>query len=77
MKWFLILVVYVAPNNAINWNGPWKLGWSDMVEKPFSSEAECRAAAKLTIAKIHKGMLAPIRYRCVSVDTSLPKGAPR
>ncbi|TCM19400.1 hypothetical protein EDF56_10335 [Novosphingobium sp. PhB165] len=77
MVWLLLLVAYQAPDDAINWDGPWKFGMSQMVEQQFASEAQCRSAATKMVKKIHKGMLAPIRFHCVSVDADLPKGAPR
>ena len=77
MVWVLVLVVYVAPADAVDWDGPWKIGMTKMVETQFASEAECRNSAIQTIGRIHQGMLAPIRYHCVPVAASLPKGAPR
>ncbi|GMN12779.1 hypothetical protein MTsPCn7_05550 [Altererythrobacter sp. MTPC7] len=77
MKWVLVFVVYAAPVDAVDWDGPWEVGMTRMVEEPFNSQAECRNAAIQTIGRIHQGMLAPIRYRCVPVEARLPKGAPR
>ena len=77
MKWLLILVVYAAPPDAIDWNGPWEFGMAHVVEQPFSSEAECRSSASEMIARLHEGMRAPVRFRCVPVESGLPEGAPR
>lgn len=77
MKWLLILVVYQAPADAVDWNGPWTYGMTHVVEEQFSSEAECRNEAVQMIGRIHQGMLAPIRYRCVGIPAELPEGAPR
>ena len=77
MVWILFLVVYEAPDNAVDWDGPWKFGMTRIVEKQYQSEAECRNTAIRLIGEIHQGMLAPIRYRCVEVPASLPRGAPR
>jgi hypothetical protein len=77
MVWLLILVVYQAPADAVDWNGPWKFGMSQASKPTFQSEAECRNAAIEAIGRIHQGMLAPIRFRCVSVESGLPKNAPR
>lgn len=77
MKWILIFAVYAAPADAVDWDGPWELGMTKMVEEPFNSEAECRTFAIRMIAKMHEGMLAPMRYRCVAVEADLPKGASR
>lgn len=77
MVWLLIFVLYEAPPNAIDWDGPWKIGMVNLVDTRFKSEAECRNSAIQTIGRIHQGMLAPMRYRCVPVEAGLPKGAPR
>jgi hypothetical protein len=79
MVWFLIFHVYVAPADAVNWNGPWALDDKPMLtaERYFHSQAECDAMAKKVIDKMHEGMLAPMRYNCVGIASSLPKGALR
>ncbi len=77
MSWLLILIVYAAPPDAVDWNGPWEFGMTHVVEERFASEAECRTSAIQTIGRIHQGMLAPIRFRCVEVQESLPENAPR
>lgn len=77
MKWILILTLYAAPQDAVDWDGPWKYGMSHLVEETYDSEAECRNEAIATIGRIHQGMLAPIRYNCVPVQAYLPEGAPR
>lgn len=77
MTWLLVLIVYAAPDRAVDWDGPWQYGMSKLAERQFASEAECRNNAVQMIGRIHQGMMAPIRYQCISVPTSLPKGAPR
>lgn len=77
MVWLLVLVVYAAPANAVDWDGPWKFGMTHVVEDQFATEAACRNSATQTIGRLHQGMLAPIRYRCVAVPAGLPKGASR
>ena len=77
MKWVLVFVIYAAPADAVDWDGPWEIGMTRMVEETFDTEAECRTTAIQTIGRIHQGMLAPIRYRCIPVEAGLPKGAPR
>jgi hypothetical protein len=77
MVWLLILIVYQAPPNAVDWNGPWTAGMSRVMDGHFGSEAECRNAAVQAIGSLHQGMLAPIRYRCVAVEETLPEGAAR
>ena len=75
--WLLLLSIYKAPPNAVNWNGPWEFGIFQVVNQRYQSEADCMSAATTMIANMHKGMLAPMRYKCVSFDSSLPKGSPR
>lgn len=77
MVWLLILVVYAAPDDAVNWSGPWTFGMTRVMENHYRSEVECRNSAVELIGRIHEGMRAPIRYRCVQVPGSLPKGAAR
>lgn len=76
--WLLLIVIYVAPYSAVDWDGPWQFGMSRAMDKTtFKSEAECRNTAIRMIAEMHQGMLAPMRFECVPFDASLPKGAPR
>jgi hypothetical protein len=77
MVWLMVFSVYAAPANAVNWDGPWRLGMSRAAEQTFTSEADCRNYAIQFIARMHQGMLAPMRSKCVSVDATLPKGAVR
>ncbi len=77
MLWLLVFSIYAAPSDAVDWNGPWKLGTSRVLGSPFQSEAECRNSAIQFIGKMHQGMLAPMRFKCVGVEASLPVGAPR
>jgi len=77
MVWLMVFVVYAAPDNAGDWNGPWKFGMSRAADQVFQSEADCRSYAIQFIGKMHQGMLAPMRFKCVAVEASLPKGAPR
>ena len=80
MVWLMVFMVYAAPDNsAVNWNGPWKLGFSraSEAEQVFQSEADCRNSAIQFIGRMHQGMLAPIRFKCVAFEASLPRGAPR
>lgn len=77
MEWFLVLFVYAAPPDAVDWDGPWELGMSHLVDARYKTEAECRNAAVQVIGRLHQGMLAPIRFQCVGMPANLPKGAPR
>lgn len=75
--WILLLSIYAAPPNAVDWDGPWVYGLSQASKNSFSTEAECRNFGIQLAAKMHQGMLAPIRFQCVSFDANLPKGATR
>jgi hypothetical protein len=77
MKWLLVLTIYFAPDDAVDWDGPWTLGKAHLVEEQFKTEAECRNSAIRFIARMHEGMLAPMRYRCIPVEAGLAKGASR
>jgi hypothetical protein len=72
MTWVAVLVVYVAPADAVDWQGPWTRGNVIAGKNFFSSEAECRADTEARIKAIHEGMLAPILYRCVPFQESVP-----
>lgn len=75
--WLLILMVYTAPSDAVNWKGAWELGPAVLRDERFSSEANCLAAGMKIKSQINQGMLAPVRYQCIGVDAGLPAGAMR
>ena len=75
--WLLILVIYVAPPDAVNWKGSWSLGMTKLVEARFSSEATCRSAARGIKDRLNQGMLAPVRFHCMPVAAEMPADAPR
>ena len=73
----LVMSVYVAPPDAVDWNGPWEHGLVQHMNHKFKSESECLSAAAILKQQMQKGMLAPLRFACVAFDQSLPEGAPR
>ncbi|QDZ06401.1 hypothetical protein FPZ24_02025 [Sphingomonas panacisoli] len=75
--WILILAIYQAPPDAVDYDGPWQFWMTKVAEQHYASEAACRNDAVQIIGRIHQGMLAPVRFRCVELEASLPKGAPR
>jgi hypothetical protein len=77
MKWLMVIAVYMAPADAVDWNGPWEIGVTTMSEDKYDSEAECRNEAVQMIGRLHQGMLAPMRFQCVPMPETLPEGAPR
>jgi hypothetical protein len=38
----------------------------------YASETECRSDNEARIARMHQGMKAPMRYRCIPFPESLP-----
>ncbi len=77
IMWLLILAIYVAPPDAINWKGSWELGLANLIEERFETEAICLNAAIQIKGELNEGMLAPVRFRCVNIDAVLPANAPR
>lgn len=75
--WLLILMVYTAPSDAVNWKGSWEFGPAVLREERFRSEANCLDAGYQIKSKLNEGMLAPVRYQCIKADAWLPAGAPR
>ena len=63
MEWLIVLFVYAAPPDAVDWDGPWELGMTRLIDVQYKTEAQCRNAATQMIGKLHQGMLAPIRFR--------------
>ena len=72
MTWVAVLLAYQAPSDAVDWRGPWTRGTTIAGKNFFASEAECRADTEARIGKIHEAMKAPILYRCVPFQESIP-----
>lgn len=70
--WVAVMVIYQAPSDAIDWQGPWTRGKAFVNPTFFSSEPECRQASEQLIRKMNEGMKAPIRYQCTPFSESLP-----
>ncbi|MDZ4276152.1 MAG: hypothetical protein U0995_08945 [Erythrobacter sp.] len=77
MKWALIFIIYIAPDDAVDWDGPWEIGMIEASENYFDSAAECRNEGIAVKGRVQQGILAPIRFHCVPVEGGLPKGAIR
>lgn len=77
VMWLLILAIYVAPPDAVNWRSSWMLGTTKLMEEPFDTQEKCLTAGVHIKAKLNEGMLAPVRFHCVKLDPGLPAGAPR
>ena len=75
--WLLIVALYAAPPEAINWKGSWELGMAKLVDHHFTSKAECLKRGIEIKAKLNEGILAPVRVHCFPISSGLPAGAPR
>ena len=75
--WLLILVVYVAPPDAVNWRGDWQLGPALVRDERFTTKDSCLNTGRQVKAKLNEGMLAPVRYHCIKVDADLPADTKR
>ena len=75
--WLLLIVVYVAPPDAVNWKGNWQLGPALVRDERFANEASCLNAGSQIKTKLKEGMLAPVRYHCIKVDAGLPPDVER
>ena len=75
--WLLLIVVYVAPPDAVNWKGTWQLGPALVRDERFANEASCLNAGSQIKTKLNEGMLAPVRYHCIKVDAGLPPDVER
>ena len=72
MTWLLIVLVYVAPADAVDWKGSWELGLTHLMEQRFVSEDDCFNEGAAVEARLREGMLAPVRYHCLEVEAQLP-----
>lgn len=72
--WLLILFVYVAPVDAVDWSGDWKLGITRVMPDSFNTQLDCHNDGKYLQARLNEGMKAPVRYQCIKVDKIVPSG---
>ena len=75
--WLLIIALYAAPPDAINWKGSWEFGMAKLVEHQFENEADCLKQGLEIKATLNEGMLAPVRFHCIEIASGLPSGTPR
>jgi len=74
--WIMVLSIYVAPSESVDWDGPWKFEKPRVQEQTFNTEIECRSYAVHFIGRLHQVMTVPMRFKCVSFDASIHKGEP-
>ena len=75
--WLLVIAIYVAPADAVNWNGSWELGMTRLMEQRYETEAACLSGGEELKARLNEGMLAPVRHHCMEVAGVLPAGIDR
>ena len=75
--WLLLIAIYMAPADAVNWQGTWELGMTKLIEQRYESERACLDKGREIKARLNEGMLAPVRTHCIEVAGGLPKGAAR
>ena len=69
--WLLIVAIYVAPPDSINWKGSWELGMTGLMERHFESKATCLESGAGVKTKLNKGMLAPVHTSCIQIPEHL------
>ena len=75
--WLLLLAIYVAPPDAVDWQGSWELGMTRLIEQHYASEKDCLNAGAKVNSRLNEGMLAPVRYHCIEIPGELPAGVDR
>lgn len=73
--WILLLSVYTAPLDAVDWQGDWKLGPINALEHQFSSKEECTKAGQSLKAQLQEEIRAPMRMLCIPLWSGLPAGS--
>ncbi len=75
--WLLVVAIYVAPPNAVDWQGSWTLGLTRLDEKHYASEKDCLDAGAKLKSRLNEGMLAPVSYHCLEISGELPAAVAR
>ena len=75
--WLLLIAIYVAPPDAVDWQGSWELGLTRLDEKHYASEKDCLDAGAKLKSRLNEGMLAPVRYHCIQIPGELPADVDR
>ena len=75
--WLLLFAIYVAPPDAVDWQGPWELGMTRLMEQHYASKKDCLDAGAKVKSRLNEGMLAPVRYHCVEIAGELSSGIAR
>ena len=75
--WLLLIAIYVAPPDAVNWQGSWELGITRLMEQHYETEKACLSGGEELKARLNEGMLAPVRFHCIQLPGELPAGIDR
>lgn len=65
--WILIILIYFAPADAVDWRGSYELGIAETHKEHFASEQSCLNKGERLKAIFNEGALAPFRYHCMEV----------
>ena len=64
--WLLIIALYAAPQMQLIGKAH-ELSMTKLVDHHFESEAECLVHGLDIKSKLNEGMLAPVRFHCISI----------
>ena len=68
--WVLIMAIYFAPADAVDWKGTYELGLTRLSDERFDSEKACLNRGAEHKANLREGMLAPIHYQCLKLPAT-------
>ena len=69
--WLLVILVYFAPPDAVDWQGSYELGISRIHQENFTTEKSCQDKGEAIKTVFNEGALAPFRYRCLEVPSQI------
>ena len=67
--WILIILIYFAPPDAVDWQGSYELGIAETHKEHFTSERSCQDKGEDIQASFNEAALAPFRYRCLEIPS--------
>ena len=69
--WILVILIYFAPSDAVDWQGSYELGIAETHKEHFTSERSCLDKGEAMKTVFNEGALAPFRYQCLAVPSSM------